>query len=201
MKRLVIHPDDRSTDFLRPIYDGLGEITLVTGGVQKKDLARLIESHDQVLMLGHGSPYGLMSVGQFPFCGGYVIDDKMAPLLAEKDNSVFIWCNADQYVDYNLLRGFYTGMFISEEFEAITMGVSVANEGEVEESNRSFVDVAGRFIDKGKELLLAAAKHEYGKLALVNPVATYNNDRLYVSEGGNDVWIQQEKREATRQSN
>lgn len=180
MKRLVIHPDDRSTDFLKPIYEGLGEITLVTGGAQRDDICHLISSHDQVLMLGHGSQYGLMSVGQFPFCGGYVVTDRMAPLLAEKDNSVFIWCNADQYVEYNDLKGFYTGMFISDEFEAVMMGVSIANEGDVEESNRSFVDVAGRFVAKGKNLLHAAAKHEYGKLALINPVANYNNERLYV---------------------
>jgi len=30
-KILIIHPDDRSTDFLKPIYEKLPNITVITG--------------------------------------------------------------------------------------------------------------------------------------------------------------------------
>ncbi len=33
MKTLIIHPDDRSTDFLRAIYSSLSEYTLITMAV------------------------------------------------------------------------------------------------------------------------------------------------------------------------
>ena len=43
--------------------------------------------------------------------------------LKKKDNSVFIWCNADQFVNRYNLKGFYTGMFISEVMEAVFCGL------------------------------------------------------------------------------
>ena len=75
-KILIIHPDDRSTDFLKPIYANVENPTLITGGCTKTQIKELIESHDQVIMLGHGSPGGLFSMGQFDddtFGRGYII--------------------------------------------------------------------------------------------------------------------------------
>jgi hypothetical protein len=181
MKRLVIHPKDRSTTFLTQIYQELDNVTLVDGGVSRNDLEDMVRDHDQVMMMGHGSPFGLMSVGQFPGRPFNVIDDTFAPLLEEKDNSVFIWCNADQYVKFNKLRGFYTGMFISELSEALIMGVNDANEDDVNESNYSFVRTVSKLADFGPDLMHAAARHEYGKLTAVNPVVRYNHERLYIT--------------------
>jgi hypothetical protein len=54
------------------------------------------------MMMGHGMPEGLFSVGQF---GGFefslIIDNSMAELLKTKSDSVFIWCHADRYVRKN----------------------------------------------------------------------------------------------------
>jgi len=66
MKTLVIHPDDRSTDFLSPIYEPVKNKTVITGGITKEQLRKHIQDHDRILMMGHGSPAGLVSVGRFP---------------------------------------------------------------------------------------------------------------------------------------
>lgn len=182
MKTLVIHPEDRSTRFLSRVYENIDVTTLVTGGVSQLELRDMIESHDQVMMMGHGSPLGLMSMGKFPE-NGFVINDSHAPLLAKKDNSVFIWCYADQYVHYNELKGFYTGMFISEPNEAWMMNIK-ATDPEVEESNDVFGKTVGMMASRGPRLMWAAATHKgghYGRLAEKNAVARYNHERLYFS--------------------
>jgi hypothetical protein len=181
MNRLVIHPKDRSTAFLARIYQGLDNVTLVDGGVSRNDLEDMVRDHDQVMMMGHGSPYGLMSVGQFPDRGFNVIDDSFKPVLAEKGNSVFIWCHADQYVKFHKLKGFCTGMFVSELSEARMMGIKDANAMDVDESNSLFAEAVGRIADTHPTMMHAAAKHQYGRLVAVNPVAQYNHERLYVT--------------------
>lgn len=177
MNRLVIHPEDRSTEFLTPIYGDLDDVTLVRGGYTKEYIRSMIKDHDQVMMMGHGSPFGLMSVGKFP--GRYnVIDDSFVDLLSEKDNSIFIWCNADQFTEKHKLNGFYSGMFISELSEAWMCGVDAIKK-EVEESNASFSKIMGHALKSGPDMPIIV-KNEYGKLAYNNPVAEYNHKRLYV---------------------
>ena len=116
MKTLIIHPDDRSTDFLRPIYSGIKGATVLTKNVSKYRLEKEIKSHDQILMLGHGSPYGLLNLAGIGD-GLYAVGEKQVPLLRDK-RCIFIWCNADVFVKRYRLKGLYTGMFISEIKEA-----------------------------------------------------------------------------------
>ena len=118
MKTLIIHPNDRSTDFLKPIYQSVIDATVITGGVSKDELYKLIESHNRVMMMGHGSPWGLFSCGKFNTNDSYIIDNGTVHLLLQKKNSIFIWCNADKFVNRHELKGFYSGMFISEVGEA-----------------------------------------------------------------------------------
>ena len=180
MTTLIIHPKDNSTQFLENVYHDIPDKTVVTGGVSKEFLLKEIKNHQRIMMMGHGTPNGLLSVGQFPGALGYIIDDTFAPLLAEKANSVFIWCNADQFVIKNGLGGFYTGMFISEVAEAYLMGFRDTTQREVDESNGSFVETVGTFADRGPRLMHAAARHKYGRLASHNRVAKHNYERLYV---------------------
>lgn len=172
MNTLVIHPKDRTTAFLSDIYKGQ-DVTLVQGGVTRARLKNMIRSHDRTMMLGHGAPNGLMSVGQFE--GAYAIDHTFVEVLAEKDDHVYIWCHADSFVDRYQLCGFYTGMFISDGFEAWAMGVD-ASSWQVRESNLTFALAVGQHSDPGQ--MYDAAGADYADLALVNPVAKYNYDRL-----------------------
>jgi len=178
MKTLVIHPFDESTHFLDIVYNPIPNKTIITGGVTQKELIKLIEEHDRVMMCGHGSPHGLFSVGQFPDTKGYVIGASMVETLSKKDNSIFIWCNADQFVNYHKLKGFYTKMFISEVGEAYYCGLPGTEQEEVDESNYGFVNMLSECINEPQEVMYEQITKKYGKLAENNPVALYNWNRL-----------------------
>lgn len=180
MRTLIIHPKDKSTNFLKTIYEDIPDQTLITGGVSKKDIIDLIQGHDRVMMMGHGTPQGLLSMYQFESYVPYIIDYKVVPFLKEKSENVFIWCNADKFVNYFRLEGFYSGMFISEVEEAEYCGLPGTTQDIVDESNFGFCEMISRHIDKDKRLIHENIKKEYGLLAETNPVALYNNKRLYV---------------------
>ena len=194
MKTLVIHPDDRSTDFLKLIYSNIPNKTVITGGVTKAEIRELIRKHDRVMMMGHGTPSGLLAVGQFkaedqtpvwsnvaqrwfdPASPAFIIDHLAVAALKRKSNNVFIWCNADRFVEQYDLKGFYTGMFISEYGEAKYCGVE-AVEGEVEYSNHLFAHLASELIQSPPK-----ATHQLIKESYTSPyskVIDYNNKRLY----------------------
>jgi hypothetical protein len=175
IKTLVIHPKDSSTDFLKPIYQHLTDATILTGGKTKDEVRELIEQHDKIIMLGHGSPSGLFSCGQFGM-GGMIIDHSMVAALGNKKNNIYIWCNADKFVNLYYLKGFYTGMFISEYSEASYCGVSSFN-GEVEQSNDLFADVVGRSILMEAKNIQANTKLLYHIQR--SEINKYNNERLY----------------------
>lgn len=182
-KTLVIHPQDRSTDFLIPIYMDLksfpdfDDVTIIRGGVEKDYVRQMIEESDRVIMLGHGSPSGLFSVGNFQYCNnGLIIDESMVAALGRKKNNIYIWCNADQFVNRYHLNGFYSGMFISEYGEASYCRVYAAP-GEVEKSNDLFAAVVGKnILNEAKELCFKAKMNYYIQDSEVN---YYNNERLY----------------------
>lgn len=179
MKTLVIHPKDSSTTFLDIVYTPIENKTVIDGGVSKDELIELIRSHDRIMMMGHGSPGGLFSVGQFPGVHGYIIDENMVPFLKQKDNNVFIWCNADQFVNRYQLKGFYSGMFISEVGEAYYCGLPGTTQDIVDESNYGFCNIIAKYINEDTELIHENVVSEYGLIAETNPVALYNNLRLY----------------------
>jgi hypothetical protein len=181
MKTLIIHPKDPSTSFLDIVYESVPNKTLITGGVSKSELIKLIQEHDRTMMMGHGSPAGLFAVGQFNNAGAYIIDQSMIPYLKQKPNNVYIWCNADKFVDVFGLRGFYSGMFISEVGEANYCGLPGMSQEIVDESNYGFCNIIAKYINEDKELIHENVKNEYGLIAETNPVALYNNNRLYKS--------------------
>lgn len=141
MNTLVIHPDDRSTDCLKAIYEGKGfdVITQSDEGV-----ADLIPQYDRIIMLGHGSPEGLFSVGQFP--GAYVIDFRHAKLLQGKKN-IYIWCHASDYVKKHDLKGYASGMFISEVYEGHWYKIS-STQAAITKSNDHFSELLGKHLEE-----------------------------------------------------
>ena len=132
-------------------------------------------------MCGHGAPMGLFSVGQFPKSNGFIIDETMIDVLSKKDNSIFIWCNADKFVNYYGLKGFYSGMFISEVGEAYYCGLPGTKQDVVDESNYGFCELLSECINEPQDIMYESIKKEYGKIAVENPVALYNHNRLYLS--------------------
>lgn len=180
---LVIHPEDRSTRFLELTYRGL-DATVIARTPSEQEMVRLIERHDRIMMMGHGSSMGLFGRG-----GGraHVIDSRVAGALAEHDDSLFIWCYASAFLRRHQLSGFSTGMFISEPDEAWLLRVA-ATDTEIEESNYLFANVVGRFAGQPLPILAAAVKHEYGRLAAINPVAKYNYSKMVCAFEGARGW-------------
>lgn len=181
MSTLIIHPEDPSTSFLDIVYSGIPDKTLVTGGVSVTELAEMIDNHDRIMMMGHGSPWGLFSVGKFKNSGGYIIDNSLVWLLSQKKNNVYVWCNADQFVKRHQLGGFYSGMFISEVGEAYYCGLPGTTQDIVDESNFGFCHILSEYINEDKNVIYDNVKMEYGLIAKDNPVALYNHKRLYKS--------------------
>ncbi len=179
MKTLVIHPADHTTEFLMEIYANLKNKTVINGGIPKLGLRKLIETHDRIFMLGHGSPWGLLSVGQFPNTNGYIIDDSMAVELKEKTSNLYIWCHADQFVRRHGLSGLNSGMFISEVVESIIYGFEYVDWTTVEKSNEIFVHIVSKYINEPMGVLYERLIYEYSLLARTNPIAKFNLERLY----------------------
>ena len=181
MKTLVIHPKDSSTDFLKPIYENIPNKTVVTGGATPEQLKNMIIAHDRIMMMGHGSPSGLFSIGNFP-SWGLIINESLVEILRTKgSNLFFIWCNADAFVKQHNLKGFYTGMFISEVEEALYSGVGEVTQDEVDTSNNTFSRLLSECDINDIEGTYQFVSGEYGKLAGVSDVADYNNRRLYLA--------------------
>jgi len=165
MKTLVIHPDDRSTDFLKQIYEDK-DWTVINehkNKLPKNKFIQAIKDHDRIVMMGHGYPYGLFMSH---------IDSSLVYLLREKE-CVCIWCNADQFVNRYKLTGFYTGMFISEVSEASWFHIKT-NQNEIDFSNKLFTQLVTDHIDLDNPQPII--KENYvGDSAVIQ----FNNDRLY----------------------
>jgi len=181
---IVIHPTDISTEFLMPIYGNIPkeELTVVKGGVSKNELIELIKKHDTVLCLGHGSPFGLFSIGQFNGLSymEYIIDKEMGPLLKDK-KVVTIFCYAKKFVTSVDLHGLYTSdMFCSEVAECNLMGLGYDITQEmVDQSNYVFGVTLGKLIHLSpEEIHNAMLTSAYAELAKTNVVAAYNMERL-----------------------
>ena len=183
MKNLVIHPTDASTDFLKPIYANISEATIIHSGIGKGQIAKLISEHDRIIMMGHGSPSGLFSCAKFGDndYSGFVIDYKMVPLLRDKE-CIAIWCNADKFMNQHELNGFYSGMFISEVGEAKYCGLPDTILETVTVSNNYFAQITGEVINEPLSVIYEHVMDNYGLLLGLNPVASYNYDRLYLAE-------------------
>jgi len=117
---LVIHCQDHTTDMLSQIYEGKNWDVLRDGNIDKDELHQLLQSHDRIVCLGHGTPGGLLNKQG----GGYVIGDEEAKYL--KDKKLFIiWCNADRYASRHGLHGLITKNVPSEVWEAKAVGYDV----------------------------------------------------------------------------
>ena len=182
MSTLIIHTQDSTTDFLKPIYASITNKTIITGGIDKNELRELIEIHERVIILGHGSPWGLLSVGQFSYGGNYIIDLTMVDLLSQKKDNLYIWCNADQFVKNNQLKGFFCGMFISELEEANYYDLWDLEQHTIDESNNGFAEIVAKYINKPLSIMFENVLQDYRILAKTNPIARFNLERLYLNE-------------------
>lgn len=132
-KVLVIHPDDRSTDMLKAVYEGKGYDVISDPRITDEEVVEQIKSHDNIIMLGHGTPYGLISWNRTTGEVRYVINDSHAELLKTKE-TYSMWCHSDAFFERHDMKGFHSGMIISEEMEALMYGIVGYSDEDIAES-------------------------------------------------------------------
>ena len=184
MRTLVIHPEDLSTEFLTPIYANLQDKTVMQGGISKAEVQGLIETHERVIMLGHGAPYGLLNPRRFPGAGLFIVDGSMVSTLKNKSSCIYIWCHAADFLKNYSLSGLCSGMFISEVSEAEMYGFEDIGKCEIDQSNQEFSSILSRHINEPMDVLYSSLMTEYEAVAWVNPIAMFNFKRLQlIAEG------------------
>jgi hypothetical protein len=166
MKTLVIHPEDSTTDFLKVIYSGK-DWAIIDYNADRREITKAILEHDRIVMLGHGSAQGLFGYNDM------VIDSSLVYLLKNKQ-CVCVWCNADKFVEKYSLKGFYTGMIISEWQEAIDYAI-MPQDNDIEESNSLFASTIASAIES--PILLMEVKETYK--SDTNPVILFNQENIY----------------------
>ena len=132
-KVLVIHPDDRSTDMLKAVYEGKGYDVISDPRISDEEVVEQIKSHDKIIMLGHGTPYGLISWNRTTGEVRYVINDSLAEILKTKE-TYSMWCHSDAFFERHDMKGFHSGMIISEEMEALMYGIVGYSDEDIAES-------------------------------------------------------------------
>lgn len=185
-KNLVIHPDDRTTDFLDPSYADL-DARVMTTQKEMFNLRENMRQYDRIIMMGHGSPMGLM-MPKITLNGVDLIDGELHKYSLHSLNSSFVdilktkpivavWCNADQFVLKHDLHGFYTGMVISEMCEANYCNVHKCNTKDLEESNRLFTEALRAAIKIQSPEAVKVFKEIYNNPK--NEIMNYNRQRIY----------------------
>lgn len=180
MKTLVIHPSDPTTSFLCKIYEEKlwsPDWNLIRGQVSKSELKRQIKAHDRIIMLGHGTDDGLLkspSKGGF----GFVVDSTLVYLLREK-TCVCIWCNADVFFLKYKLKGFCTGMIISDYDEALMYSIYPFKGSDIEQSNTLFAECIKESIDS--PTMIYEVRKNY--CSEVNPIIKFNSDNIFATNG------------------
>jgi hypothetical protein len=170
MKTLVIHPEDYTTRFLKVIYEDHTDWTVVDKQIPRSKLKDMIKEHDRIVMLGHGTSCGLIG------WTGMAITSEFVYLL--RDKVLFaVWCNCDEFFKRYGLKGFYTGMIISEMYEAEINNI-VTDEIELEKQNWEFAESLKYAIDKPNILESA-----YNKFNGDSELYKFNKSRMYYEKG------------------
>ena len=171
---LIVHMTDPSTEFLCPIYQNIRSKTVLREPVAVHEMNALIKRHERVIMLGHGSPAGLFSMD---FGNDYIISDENAEALAGKNNSLFVWCHANDFVSTHGLGGVTSGMFISEVEEGLMCGIPerYCTEEAIDHSNNFFARLVGETMHLPQEEMLNHVLEEYQSDC---PIIRFNRERL-----------------------
>ncbi len=179
---IVVHPYDPSTRMLCEIYKGIEGVTLFDSWEQRKEILEAIAAapkDEPILLLGHGCPYGLLDMRY-----GLLINDSDAELLKDRPNLVGIWCYASDYAFNHGLKGFFSGMFISELPEALINGVDASAE-EIDDDAWNFSTRFGLLL-RGGATLEEAAGVLMDPCYAVSDLTEFNYSRLTWRPQGNE---------------
>jgi len=174
MKTLVIHPNDQTTIMLEHVYKNHPEYTICRdNGISKSDLRDLIKNHDRIIMLGHGTPDGLINSAR----NGYVVDSSFVDILKDKE-TYSVWCYSDKFFRKHNMSGFHTGMIISEVMEEhLMLGHAPLNESEIFDNMILFAKLLGDCIE---ETPIKMQEYMLANYASNDEVTRFNRERIFV---------------------
>lgn len=182
---LVIHCADNSTDMLGQIYAGKGWDVLRDGSIAESELHELIKNHERIVMLGHGTPSGLINIQHSKGGRFTVIDDRYVDDLRGK-NMFVIWCKADQFFRRNNIgKGcFITGNIPSEVWECRAAGCGDISAELMLENitywSKLCADVVDRALDGDPQGAVDYVRKNYLEKYGDHPVTHYNAERTQV---------------------
>lgn len=178
---IVVHPYDPSTRFLSLIYEDIPGVKFFDSFLQKDAIISSIKEapgDEPILLLGHGSLYGLCDFRTV----GPVIGDTEAGILRDRPNLCGIWCHASVFAHFHDLKGFFSGMFVSEYAEALDEGVQ-ADPGEIEDMNWDFAGRFGELLREGLSMEEIARRLSAPAL-MTSDLTEYNYRRLTYRKTG-----------------
>lgn len=170
---LVFHKTDPSTTMLSQVYDGKGwDVLHSCYDLDEEELFKVVDAHERIVCLGHGTPYGLM--GMF--------GTEMAPHF--KDKKLFvIWCNADAYfLKAGIGQGqFITGNMPSEVWECSSAGCGKISKELMLENitywSKLCADVCEKCLDGDVKSSVDYVRKNYLEKYGNHPVTIYNCER------------------------
>ena len=125
---------DVDTRVLAALWDGIPDARVLdvrpgTPGARRAVDVAIAEEEDALVLCGHGSPQGLfdpsvMARGNLAAIARnppYLVDVRNAPSIRAR-RVVGVWCYAASFAESAGLRGFFTGMFVSNPAEAAFVG-------------------------------------------------------------------------------
>lgn len=125
---------DVDTRVLAALWEGIPDARVLdvrpgTPDARRAVDAAIAEEEDALVLCGHGSPQGLFDPSVMA-CGNlaaiarnppYLVDVRNAPTIRAR-RVVGVWCYAAAFAESAGLRGFFTGMFVSNLKEAAFVG-------------------------------------------------------------------------------
>jgi len=151
-KTLVIHPKDPTTDVLCEIYRDRAWTIIRDPETSMNEIKRQIRLHDRIIMLGHGTPQGLLASHQegekYTQFYRFIINSDLEYELRNKE-TLSIWCNSDAFFRKLGLKGLHTGMIISEvQEEMYVLGKEILTKEEMYENMKRFSEAFRKNIDE-----------------------------------------------------
>lgn len=149
---LVIHPEDRTTDVLKILYEGL-DAQVIVDDCSRPVIDHLLKhasTRERVMLLGHGSDKGLFfrrDDTKNEFDKVIVAHRNNYMLRQHGGNMIGIWCHANLFAQAEGLHGLFSGMIISEMAEAEEYGIAATHE-EILASNKVMFGKLRRLLDE-----------------------------------------------------
>ena len=125
----IIHANDPTTRFLSLLYNQREDIKArITEKSTNMDVIRAIRGDDTIMMLGHGNEAGLCTILDENLDFERLIVNSGHVQFLRGKTCIGIWCKADKFAKDYKLHGLFSGMIISELYEASKEHVATTKE-------------------------------------------------------------------------